>query len=361
MQPEPAAFDPCVWAPSPPDLNQRESPHDDVTVIDVAIVGAGLMGRWHAHAAQRAGARVTAVLDTDPERVQSLAAKCAGAKMSSAWDPHWIAEHARVAHVCTPLDTHEAMVAGLLSVGVSVLCEKPLTDDAGSTARLLDLAKKHGAHLCPVHQMPFQDGVTRLRNELTSIGPVLHVEFAACTAGASNQGDEAHDGLIADVLPHPLSLLWALGVGPAATLDWTTLHPRAGEMRAMAIAGRSAVSFAISTHGRPTANRFRVIGERGTFDADLYHGFAALSRGRVSRSGKVLQPFADAANTFARAGVNLANRAIHQEPAYPGLAALVAAFYGAVNGDGPPPISAEQVLDIAAARDVILTQLRERL
>ena len=194
-----------------------------------------------------------------------------------------------------------------------------------------------------------------------SIGDLLHVEFTACTAGASAKGGADHDLLIADVLPHPFSLLWALGAGPVAALDWTLLHPRAGEIRAVAVTGRTAVSLAISTHGRPTSNKLRVIGERGTFDADLYHGFAVLSRGRVSRSGKVLQPFADAADTIARAGANLASRAIKQEPAYPGLTALVGAFYAAVRGEGATPFSRNEVLDIAQARDRFQQSLRTAL
>ena len=331
------------------------------TAIDVAIVGAGLMGRWHAHSAQRAGGRVTAIFDVDPAAGRALAARHAGAATLDRWDPVAVARVAKVAHVCTPLDTHESLVAGLLSSGVSVLAEKPLTDDASSTARLLDLADARGVRLCPVHQMPFQDGLRRLKDELGSVGDLLHVEFTACTAGATAKADQDHDLLIADVLPHPFSLLWALGVGPVASLDWTLLHARAGEMRAVALARRTAISIAISTHGRPTSNKLRVVGDRGTFDADLYHGFAVLSRGRVSRSGKVLQPFADAADTIARAGANLATRAINKEPAYPGLTALVGAFYESVRGEAPVVFSRAEVVDIAEARDRFQNSLRSAL
>jgi len=319
------------------------------------------MGRWHAHSAQRAGGRVTAIFDVDPASARALGARYPVATVLERWDPEVIARAANVAHVCTPLDTHESLVAGLLNAGVSVLSEKPLTDDAASTERLLDLADTRGVRLCPVHQMPFQDGLRRLRDELASIGDLLHIEFTACTAGASTKGGADHDLLIADVLPHPFSLLWALGAGSVAALDWTLLHPRAGEMRAVGVAGRTAVSLAISTHGRPTSNKLRVIGERGTFDADLYHGFSVLSRGRVSRSGKVLQPFADAADTIARAGANLASRAMNQEPAYPGLTALVGAFYAAVRGETATPFSRNEVLDIAEARDRFQQSLRTAL
>jgi predicted dehydrogenase len=304
---------------------------------------------------------VKAIYDVDPARARQLAARHAGATVLDRWDPQEIARAARVAHVCTPLETHESLIAGLLDAGVSVLAEKPLTADVESTGRLFDLAEARGVQLCPVHQMPFQDGVKRLRAELGSIGALLHIEFTACTAGAVTKGAGEQDLLIADVLPHPFSLFWALAAGPVAALPWTLLHPRAGELRAVCVSGQTAISLAISTHGRPTANKLRVIGERGTFDADLYHGFAVLSRGRVSRSGKALQPFVDAADTIARAGANLASRAINQEPAYPGLTALVEAFYAAVRGSGASPFSRAEVLDIAAARDRFEESLRDSL
>ena len=41
----------------------------------MVVVGAGLMGGWHADAAVRSGGRVGAVVDRDLARAQSLAAR----------------------------------------------------------------------------------------------------------------------------------------------------------------------------------------------------------------------------------------------------------------------------------------------
>ena len=329
-------------------------------MTDVAVVGAGLMGRWHAHAARRAGARIAIIADRDERRAKELATRHPGAQTIGEVDAARIARDARVAHVCTPLETHEAVVGTLIDAGVSVLAEKPLCDDAPATIRLLDLARVRGVELCPVHQMPFQDGIQRLLRERSSIGELLHVDFTACTAGAVSGSDADQERLVEDILPHPLSLFGRLLDARVSAIEWTTLHPRAGELRATALSGRTTLSMAISTHGRPTANKIRVIGERGTFDADLYHGFAVLSRGRVSRSGKVLQPFADAAGTIATAGANLASRAVHREPAYPGLTALVSAFYAAVAKQRESPISRDETIDVAIARDRLRASMRTR-
>src|SRR5687768_5283912 len=113
------------------------------------------MGRWHAHAARRAGARIVVIVDQDVRRAKELAGRHAGAQAIGTVDVARIAREARVAHVCTPLETHEAVVSALLDAGVSVLAEKPLCDDAPATIRLLELARTRGVELCPVHQMPF--------------------------------------------------------------------------------------------------------------------------------------------------------------------------------------------------------------
>ena len=317
----------------------------------VAIIGAGLMGRWHAHAAIRAGARVAVIVDPDRERAATLSARHAGSRTLDALDATRVARDAAVAHVCTPLATHESVIADLIGAGVHVLAEKPLTDEAGSTRTLLDAARARGVVLCPVHQMPFQRGVQTLIGRLATLGELLHVEFSACSAGAVGEGESEQDQLVDDILPHPLSLFRrVLGV-EMASLHWQTTRPRPGELRTSAGVGSTVASMVVSTHGRPTSNSLRVVGTRGTATADLYHGFATLSRGRVSRGGKMLRPFADAYGTATAAALNLAKRAIAAEPAYPGLTSLVRAFYAAASDGAAPPISIEETLDIARTRD----------
>ncbi len=131
-----------------------------------------------------------------------------------------------------------------------------------------------------MHQLLFQRGVRRALKLLPSLGPLRHVDFAACSAGAVGGDDAAQDRLVADILPHPLSLFSALLARPVATLEWRAVRPRPGE-----------------------------------------------------------------------GGASLALRAVRCEPAYPGLRELVRAFYLAVEGGAPAPISGADAVDAAAARD----------
>ena len=110
----------------------------------------------------------------------------------------------------------------------------------------------------------------------------------------------------------------------------------------------------VSLSGRPTRNSLRIVGDKGSLHVDLYHGFSVLERGAVSRRHKALRPFARSLRTLGAAGANLIARTARWEPAYPGLRELVKEFYGAVEGARPAPISAEESLDVARARDTVI-------
>ena len=67
------------------------------------------MGRWHAHAIQRAGGRVVAIIDADLRCGEKLAAGIGG-KPAVERDVSYLlsGEPIDVVHVCTPVDSHEA-------------------------------------------------------------------------------------------------------------------------------------------------------------------------------------------------------------------------------------------------------------
>src|SRR5262249_53064112 len=108
---------------------------------DIAIVGAGLMGRWPAAAARRLGARVTAAVDANRSLATRLAARYGAAALSDLDALPRAANPRTVAHVCTPLETHVAFSSTLLDRGYQVICEKPVTASAAELERLLEHAR----------------------------------------------------------------------------------------------------------------------------------------------------------------------------------------------------------------------------
>ena len=326
--------------------------------LRTAIVGAGLMGRWHSHAVARVGSRVAVVVDPDERAAAALARRHPGARVAMRLDG--VLEDVDVAHVCTPTGTHSAVTEQAIAAACHVLVEKPLADDAAETSRLLALADASGVLLCPVHQFVFQRGVQDAIRRAAVLAPIQHVQITICSAGAATLDPAARDRVTWEILPHALSLLVRLDPGEWG--DWRVLTPRAGELRVMGIAnarrradreGGTTAGITISMGGRPPRNELQVIGAGGTVEADLFHGFSVSESPQVSRWRKASRPFGRAARGLLGAGGNLARRAIDRELAYPGLTELVRRFHAAAAGLGPPPIPRAEVLVIARQLDAI--------
>ena len=320
----------------------------------VAIVGAGLMGRWHAATARRLGARIVAVVDADLPRAQALATQF-GTRAFGGLDDMQRQVQPAIAHVCTPLTTHFAFSQRLLDSGCDVLCEKPLAGCVEEVQCLLDSAARAGRMVCPVHQFALQPGVCKVVRRIGELGSVSHVGFTFCSAGGERRPSAALDEVVADIVPHAFSVLARLLPGhDFAATTWAGVRTAPGELAVVTAAGGTSVSLLFSLSARPTEASAVVAGSRGTACVDFYHGFATLAGGEVSRLHKVTRPFRAAADQFAAAALNLASRALRNEPAYPGLRALVAAFYRAQAGDRRSPFAAGEILATYRARDALL-------
>lgn len=319
--------------------------------LRAAVVGAGLMGRWHAHALVRSGGSLRAIIDPRAERAHALAASYPGARVFPDLEALLAAERVDVVHICTPAETHVELAGLAITGGCHTLVEKPLAPSAAVTAELLRLAAERQVLLCPVHQFLFQPGVLRLQREIPRLAPLLHIDSVACSAGADGLGEEASDRVAFDILPHPLSLLARLLPASLDSADWQLLRPAAGELRVSGVAEGISLSLLISMNGRPTCNLLRVIGGAGTAHLDLFHGFSVIESGAVSRTRKILKPFALSGRQLAGATHNLVRRALRSEPAYPGLRELVRRFYAAARANRPAPVAPGEILTVASALD----------
>ena len=321
------------------------------------IVGAGLMGRWHAHALQTLGLPVIAVVDTDAQRAHALAGRHGATALQDLSDA--MERHPLAVHLCVPPPAHGQLAALALGGGAHILVEKPFTESAAAAARVLAMAEERGLIACPVHQFLFQRGMRAALRRAGEYGPLRHVDFTACSAGAEGPTDSParRSQLVRDILPHPLSILRRLASAALDVSDWHVVAPVPGEARITGAIGGMTVSILVSASGRPTRNAIRFVGARGTMDIDLFHGFATFEHGGVSRAAKVIRPLAASADTFLVASANLARRAWERQPAYPGLRELVSEFYKAIAAGPAAPVSPAETRDVAQATEVLTMRL----
>jgi predicted dehydrogenase len=316
------------------------------------------MGAWHARYANTCGAFVSGIVDRDQEAARRLASRFAGNRIFSGLDQLLNAGKPDVLHVCTPLDSHFEIIETALESGIHVLAEKPLTADLAGTRQLLSLAGRKSLLLAPVHQFLFQNGFERVQAELPRLGPVLHIDATFCSAGGDNKKAASLDEIASEILPHPLALSERLLPGILNEMEWSGRRTREGEWRVLGNAWGDArgvsLSLLISLRGRPTEATFRIVTEGGVAELDLFHGFATIDVSRVSRTSKIVRPFRRSTRHFWAATGNLAHRAVTREAAYPGLRNLIAKFYAAVGGHSAAPITPDEVLAVAGARDHLL-------
>lgn len=322
----------------------------------VGLAGAGLTGRWHANYIRQAGANLVAVFDQDSSRAQVLISKTGRtASVAESMDDMLDRFKPECLHICTPLDTHFDMAMRALQAGINVVVEKPLTVTAVQTAELYEVARENRVVLCPVHQMGFQRGVRDVMNELNTLGDILEMRFTTCSAGGQGSDAVRLNDIVADIIPHPLSVMQA--VQPGISLDtgeWSGVNTRDGELHVIGIADGIAVDISISMNARPTRCELDIFCSDGRAYLNFFHGYAVMEKGGVSRTQKVFQPFKFSIREFVLAGSNAARRLVSGELAYPGLNTFLDRYYQSIKAEAAPPVSFEQALAVASARDDII-------
>ena len=323
-------------------------------VLRVGIVGAGLMGKWHAHAAHNAGGEIVGVADTNQNQAVQLAKRHQTAQSFGDLREMLNQKSLDVLHICTPTSSHYATAELALQANINLFIEKPLALTAAETEHLYSLGAENNLHLCPAHQFAFQHCVQKAKKMMTRIGKVIHLQATIFSAGGAGLADRHLDSIAADILPHPLSLFQTFLDGKLSEEAWDVSRPQCGELRISGYAHDVSLSIFVSMNARPTINSLQIIGTNGTIHLDLFHDFAVLDRGKVSKGRKILHPFNSAVKKFSAATFNLVRRTVQFESAYPGLRRLVNNFYQALREGTESPISPEQAIDIARIRDFLI-------
>lgn len=317
-----------------------------------AIIGAGLMGKWHSRYASRCGAKVVAVVDPDLSRAQELATDLSGASAYSSFEECLRQCELDVAHVCAPTDHHFDLCSRTLRAGLHTLVEKPAAADADLTAQLLTLSHDQNCRFGVSLQLRFQDGFRQLVEQRESLGDPVRIEFRAATAGGEGLDAAGRRELLWEILPHPLSVFAGLFCFQAWEANWNVDRADDQELELSTNITGVRCAILLSLRERPRALRLDWRGTAGRAEVDFYHGFAAVHRGTNTRADKLGRPFIEAAVDLQQAGNNLARRTLKREPAYPGLSALIDQFYASLRGESPP-FSGAEILGIARTADTI--------
>lgn len=150
-------------------------------VVSIAIIGSGLIGPRHAKAViQDPNASLHCIVDPSPAAASvasglgtTLFPSISDMLASSSGKPD-------AAIICTPNKTHVALSTELISAGIHVLCEKPLSVDIPSGQSLVAHARAHpNFHLLAGHHRRFNPYVVAtkriLESKTNSIGQITAI------------------------------------------------------------------------------------------------------------------------------------------------------------------------------------------
>ncbi|MEW1634657.1 Gfo/Idh/MocA family oxidoreductase [Streptomyces sp. NPDC093801] len=211
--------------------------------LEVALIGAGLIARFHLDAWTAVGASVR-VHSTDG-RADELAREF-GAKAVGSLDE--ALDGADAVDICTPTDSHHAVAMAAIAAGVGVVCEKPLAATLAEAEEIVAAAARAGVPLYPTHNVRFAPAYARLHALAASGGLGTGAIGRFTVAGYHPRAWTAEvparsGGILTDQMLHGVDIAyWLFG-------DVVRVHAEyQGDIAAPAPAGAVATGTAVLTH-----------------------------------------------------------------------------------------------------------------
>ncbi|MDX3236267.1 Gfo/Idh/MocA family oxidoreductase [Streptomyces sp. ME03-5709C] len=195
--------------------------------LRVAVIGTGKMGADHVRRINDvvSGARVTAVVDVDAERVKAVADAVEDCTAYTDPAAAMAAADVDAVLIASPGPAHESALLAALEHDLPVLCEKPLTPDADSALRVMEAEQRLGHRRVQVGFMRRYDAeYLKLKALLDSgeLGRTLMLHNRHRNAGIPPGFTNAN--LVNDSLVHEMDVTrWLLGQEITAV---TVLRPR---------------------------------------------------------------------------------------------------------------------------------------
>lgn len=171
--------------------------------VNVAVIGYGHLGKWHAEKAQQLPqANLKYIVERSVELHADIQKKYPDAKIVTEYEP--ILNEVDAAIVVTPTITHFQIVKDLLKAGLHVFCEKPMVSNLNECHQLKDLVDSR--------RLVFQVGHSERFHKIWYNDEVIkrffgHHEFIKIKRVASFKGRATDVDVVQDLMIHDLDLL----------------------------------------------------------------------------------------------------------------------------------------------------------
>jgi predicted dehydrogenase len=257
--------------------------------VRFGVIGIGNMGSYHAnYFANVENARLTAVCDTDPKRLEMAQTKWPSAQRFDEYPDLLASGQVDAVLVATPHYSHREITVAAFEKGLHVLCEKPAAVTVGEARRMNDAAAKHPNLKFGMNfQMRTNPTLKKVRDLIQSgdLGEISRLTWIVTNWFRTNSyyasgGWRATwagegGGVLINQCPHNLDqLAWLTGMMPrraTAVASIGKTHPIEVEDEVSAIleyeSGLTA-HFITTTGEAPGTDRLEIAGDRGKLVAE---------------------------------------------------------------------------------------------
>ena len=255
-----------------------------MNVVRFGVVGLGNMGSYHCNYLDAVeGAKLAAISDIDPKRLESAAAKYPAAQKFERWQEMIKSGAIDAVLIATPHYQHPEITVAAVEADLHVLCEKPAAVTVKGARKMADAAAtrphlKFGINF----QMRANPVLRKIRDLVQSgdVGEILRITWIVTTWFRSNAyyasgGWRATwagegGGVLINQCPHNLDqLYWLTGMMPSRVTAVAYIgktHPIEVEDEVSAIleyAGGATGHFITTTGEAPGTDRLEIAGDKG--------------------------------------------------------------------------------------------------
>jgi predicted dehydrogenase len=314
--------------------------------MQIALIGAGGIAQVHCSGYdQLEDARITAVIDTNPEAAARTARRYSATEYTSI-EAFLAAERPDAVDICSPTYFHAEQAALCLEAGLHVLCEKPMSLDRRGADRVMEAWKRSGKFLMIAQVIRFWPEYMALKNivEQRPYGALRQV-FLSRTSAAPGWGsgwylDPALSGMAPfELHVHDLDFVYYLLGKPRGVRanGWREDRLHASYLRTHLDYPGILVEVEAGWYDAPVsfAATYRAVFERAVLD---YRSDGLWLFETGAKEGKRM----DLAPAASATGLNL--------PATDAYASEIAYFCGCVRENRPPeiitPLQSREVMEM---------------
>jgi len=361
-------------------------------MIKIGIVGCGKMADQHALQIRRIPeAKIIGVCDNEPLMAEQMAERYNVQRSFSNIDDLLAWQRPDVIHITTPPPSHFTLGKKCLEAGSHVYMEKPFTLFASEADELLKLAAQRDLKIIAGHNVQFAPAMLQMRRmvKLGALGgPPVHLESHYCynfsDAGYAKSllGDKDHwvrklpGSLLQNIISHGIAkiaeflsedepIVIAHGF-TSPFLKSIGENDIVDEVRVI-IRDKNATTafFTFSSQIGTAPRQFRLYGRKNSIvvDDDFQTVIMTGAKDYPSYLKFFVPPFGFAKQYLGNFGRNFRKflaRDFHM-PNDSGLKTLIEAFYEAIAGRAPLPLSPREILLTAKLMDTIFVQIHEHV